>query len=134
MMSANLRPKKQVVKMKVCVIGEAGAGKTNFIHRLIQSEEEEEPTEEYEVSVYCLDSRLAVLEIQLWDCSGRYRECHKYLHQAYFRNSSAALLIFDITCKDWQQQAHYWISEAYDNHCYLVYAIATNIEKYLENR
>lgn len=36
--------KKPVIKMKVCVIGDPEAGKTTLINRLIQEEEEPEPT------------------------------------------------------------------------------------------
>lgn len=68
------------------------------------------------------------MEIQLWDCCNQHLEYHKHLRQAFFRNTSAALLVFDITQPDWQQTAHNWISEAYDNQCYLVYAIATKIQ------
>lgn len=113
--------------MKVCVIGSPAAGKTSLIQRLIQEDQPSQPTEEYEVSMYCLDVKDAIMEIQLWDCCNQHLEYHKHLRQAFFRNTSAALLVFDITQSDWQQTAHNWISEAYDNQCYLVYAIATKI-------
>lgn len=73
------------------------------------------------------------MEIQLWDCSTHYQEFHKYLRQAFFRNCSAAVVLLDLTSKTWEEQAHRWISEAYENQCYLVYAIAFNLEKYIEN-
>lgn len=74
-----------------------------------------------------MDTKSALMEIQLWDCSNLHIKYHKHLRQAYFRNTSAALLVFDITQEDWHQTAHNWISEAYDNQCYLVYGIATKI-------
>ena len=35
--------------------------------------------------------------------------------------------MFNIARPDWQQQAHVWISEAYESQCYLVYAVANKI-------
>ncbi len=34
-------------------------------------------------------------------------------------------MIFDVRDPKWKDKAHLWISEAYENHCYLVYAIGT---------
>jgi len=73
------------------------------------------------------------MEIQLWDCSSNYSKFHKHLRHAFFRNSSAALFIVDISSESWQQQAHNWISEAYENQCYLVYAIGTRLSPLLIN-
>lgn len=123
--------KKRVIKMKVCVVGSQGAGKTTLIQKLIQAEEPPTPTEEYEVSIYCLDTKNAIMEIQLWDCANLHFQFHKHLRQAYFRNSSATLLLFDVTRPHWQQDIHNWISEAYDNQCYLIYAIATKTHSLL---
>lgn len=34
-------------------------------------------------------------------------------------------MVFDVRDPKWKDKAHLWISEAYENHCYLVYAIGT---------
>jgi GTPase SAR1 family protein len=78
--------------------------------------------------MYFATTKSIHLEIQLWDCTTHHFEFHKHLRQAYFRNSSAAILIFDISKPKWKDEAHSWISEAYDNQCYLVYAVATKLD------
>ena len=65
--------KKQIVKMKVCLVGEPGVGKTRLIRQLTQAEGDlDDPTDEFEISVYCLDTAHAIMEVQLWDCSAHY--------------------------------------------------------------
>jgi GTPase SAR1 family protein len=118
--------RKEVIKLKVCVVGDGGSGKSSFIRRLIgDSWEGVSSTEEYEVHMYCVEAKTYYLEVQLWDCSANHLNFHKYLREAYFRNSSAALLLCDLTDPHWRDRAHLWISEAYENQCYLVYAIGT---------
>ena len=75
--------------------------------------------------MYCVQAKTYFLQVQLWDCSANHLQFHKYLRQAFFRNGSAALLICNLTDPHWKQRAHLWISEAYENQCYLVYAIGT---------
>ena len=75
--------------------------------------------------MYCLEDKSYYLEVQLWDCSKDHLDYHKYLREAYFRNCSATLLLFDVANPKWREKAHTWISEAYENQCYLVYAVGT---------
>jgi hypothetical protein len=34
-------------------------------------------------------------------------------------------VLYDVTDPKWREKAHTWISEAYENQCYLLYAIGT---------
>lgn len=46
MIKTTSKVKKQVVKMKVCIVGDSGVGKTHLIRQLTRSEEEPlEPTD-----------------------------------------------------------------------------------------
>lgn len=63
--------------------------------------------------MYCVEANTYYLEVQLWDCSKNHLKFHKYLREAYFRNCSAALMLFDVNNPDWKERAHLWISEAY---------------------
>lgn len=47
--------RKEVIKLKVCVVGDTGSGKTSFIRRLIgENWTEVSRTEQYEVHMYCV--------------------------------------------------------------------------------
>lgn len=125
-----MKSRKEVIKLKIAVTGSPAAGKTTLIKRLIDHQYSKQPlpTEQYEVYLHCLSTKTADLEVQLWDCSGYHLEFHKYLREAFFRNSSAALLVFDISKPNWKEEADNWITEIYENQCYLVHAIATKMD------
>lgn len=103
--------KKETIRLKVCIIGEPLSGKTSFIRRMMNEQIIVTfPTEEYEVNLYCVEAKSFYLEVQLWDCSRGHLNYHKFLREAYFRNTSAAILIFDVRDPKWKDKAHLWIS------------------------
>lgn len=49
----------------------------------------------------------------MWDCGSEHANYHKHMKKAFFKNSSAAILVFSILNEKWKEEVAMWISEAY---------------------
>jgi GTPase SAR1 family protein len=64
-------------------------------------------------------------EIHLWDCGGEFFQMNKFLRKAFFRNSSATFLVFDLCDPKWRESIPQWIEEAHNCEAFLLYLIGT---------
>jgi GTPase SAR1 family protein len=58
-----MKPRKEVIKLKIAVTGSPAVGKTTLIKRLIDHNYNKQPlpTEQYEVYLHCLTAKTADL-------------------------------------------------------------------------
>ena len=103
------------IKLKIPVIFSFHCGKSSFISNLVNSSftQTYTPTIDYQITLYEFKNNSTNYEIQLWECGCKHFENNKFLRKAFFRNSSAVLLLFDLCDPKWKENLVKWIEEAY---------------------
>ncbi len=103
--------KKCFYKVKFIIIGEAGVGKTNLVHRFAKGEF----NEKYAVTlgIDFLSSYIQVEEkffnLELWDTAGS--EQFKSITKGYYNNSACAIIVYDITDRTSFLSIKQWIED-----------------------
>ena len=94
--------------MKVCLLGEAGVGKSSIAHRFVMDSfnEKQESTIGAAFMSKTVKYGRGAVKFQMWDTAGQ--EKYKGLAPMYYRGASAAIVVYDITnfntynvVKDW---------------------------------
>jgi len=91
------------VKMKICLIGEEGVGKTSLIRRFVFSQFDEKylrtvgtMVSKKVVSLGPVDNTMFTLHMLVWDIMGR-RDFMSLYKEAYFSRARGILAVFDMT-------------------------------------
>lgn len=84
---------------KIVVIGDANVGKTNIISRLVRDEfiEHSKSTIGVDFATKTFKFGNSTIKVQLWDTAGQER--YHALISAYYRGSSGAVIVYDVTKK-----------------------------------
>ena len=97
--------------IKIILLGDSGVGKTSFLTRFTQDKWEGNST--MTTGVYFLTKEITTethkILLQLWDTSGQ--EIYRSLTRSYFRNSAAALILFDLTAVDSFENVSAWVED-----------------------
>ena len=103
--------KKFFYKLKFIVIGDAGVGKTNIIHRFVKGEFKNEYhlTLGMDFSSYNLELDDKLFTLQLWDTAGS--EKFRSITKGYYKNSICALVVYDITNERSFNSVSNWIED-----------------------
>lgn len=108
-----MKPPPQTCKL--LVVGESDVGKTAIVHKYVNCEFREKIQ-----STVCVDVSTATctvdnktINLQIWDTAGQER--YHAIGNAFYRNSDACLLVYDITNKDSFEQIDKWRSEVIKN-------------------
>jgi small GTP-binding protein len=103
---------------KVVLLGDVFVGKTTIIKNLQENQQEIE-NDQYEPTIgLAFTQKSIILEnkktvnLQLWDTSGQ--EIYRDLMSVYYRDSHAAILVFDHTNKQSLIGLKYWLKELND--------------------
>ena len=114
---------------KIVLIGESGVGKTSIINQYVEEtfKEDEESSAGASFStkkLYLKNGNQITLEI--WDTAGQ--EKFRALTQLFYKEASAAILVYDITRKDsFNQIKEYWIKQVKEKSSNdVIIAIAAN--------
>jgi small GTP-binding protein len=93
----------------VVVIGNTEVGKTSILNQLISStfHEHEPPTLGANFQIRVEEVNGTKVEIQIWDTAGQER--YRSLSPVYYRNSSGAIVVFDITNRQSFEDMSDWI-------------------------
>ena len=108
---------------KVVLIGGASVGKSAIFQRYMENHYDEKSmatiSANYLEKVVGVEGSKDTIKIQLWDTAGHER--FKTINRIYYRDASAALVVYDVTRKDTlTDQAAYWLKDLRANaptHC-----------------
>ena len=98
---------------KVVLVGEAGVGKTSIISQFIDQVFEEELQTStggsFSSKEIFFDNGKS-LKLEIWDTAGQER--YRSLTKIFYKNSSCAILVYDITKKQtFDELKNYWIGQ-----------------------
>jgi small GTP-binding protein len=101
--------------IKVVFLGESGSGKTSIINRYIDKSFSPltSPTIGCFGRTVPYEYRDQTYNLNLWDTAGQ--EIYRSLTPMYYRNSNAAIVVFDVTNHDSFNQLEGWITELVSN-------------------
>ena len=101
------------VILKIVLIGEAGVGKTSIISQFIDNFFDSDIQSSTGASFSSKNlsfSNGKNIRVELWDTAGQER--YRSLTRIFFHNTAAAVLVYDITCKQtFEELKNYWIGE-----------------------
>lgn len=87
-------------KFKIVLVGDGGTGKTTYIHRILEGVFIKDYVATCGARVYQINFNTNYgfqLEFDVWDTAGQ--ELKSMLSDAYYINSDAAMIFFDVTSK-----------------------------------
>eukprot|EP00478_Filoreta_tenera_P002038 GABV01002085.1.p1 GENE.GABV01002085.1~~GABV01002085.1.p1 ORF type:complete len:248 (+),score=69.95 GABV01002085.1:101-745(+) len=98
-------------KFKICLLGEGRVGKTSILLRYIRNEFSDKQTSTVQASY--LEKRLNIggqsYTLTIWDTAGQER--YHALGPIYYRDSNAALLVYDVTDRESFNKVQNWVKE-----------------------
>ncbi len=96
---------------KVVIIGDSGCGKSSLMHRLtdarFQSTHEVTLGSDFGASVVRVGD--TAIKLQLWDTAGQ--ETYRAVTRSYFRGSSGALLVYDVSRRPTFEHLQQWLGD-----------------------
>lgn len=109
----NSSQKPQIRDFKIILLGGPAVGKTSIALRLTQDLFDE--TKGYQSTLGAayrfkiLQLENCIVKLNIWDTSGQ--EIFKSLVPLYYRNSDAAVVVYNIVDKETWEQAKFWVEE-----------------------
>ncbi len=116
-MDIKLIPENQVsntndyTNFKVIIIGDSGVGKSSIISRACKNKFEEnyQATVGFEFLLLYYIVNDAKIKLQIWDTCGQ--EMYRSLVQGFYRNTSLAILVYDISNKSSYDNLDNWLKD-----------------------
>ena len=101
--------------INIILIGDTGVGKTCLVYRYDTNEfcSDLQPTISIDFVKKTIDIDYNKVDIQIWDTAGK--EKYRSVSSAYFRGSSGAIAVFDLTNKKSFDNVKEWIKEYYEH-------------------
>ncbi len=96
--------------LKICLLGEAGVGKTSLVYRFIEKKFRDNYKSTLGVNLLKYDTTVegyGGTSAQIWDLGGQ--ESFKSLRKLYLEGANGALVIFDVTQKKTFTKLNEWI-------------------------
>ncbi|XP_031327848.1 ras-related protein RABF2b-like [Photinus pyralis] len=102
---------KKIVVAKALILGDQGVGKTSLVLRYLKQEVNGTVTPTIGASYFPCSISIGdtLVKLQVWDTAGQER--FKSMAPLFYRNSSAALLVFDLTHYDSFLNVKEWMLE-----------------------
>lgn len=96
---------------KVILVGETNVGKTNILTRYCKDEfkSDSSATVGIEFAYKIVKSFEKTIKLQIWDTAGQ--EKFRSITNSFYMNSSAALVVFDLSKYSSYEKINLWISE-----------------------
>ncbi|MEW5759391.1 MAG: Rab family GTPase [Candidatus Thermoplasmatota archaeon] len=100
---------------KMCMLGDAGVGKTSLVKRYVYNIFSDEYIETIGTNISKKVIELkknVVATLLIWDITGHL--AHTQLHSSYFEGSDGAFIVGDITRKETIDNMDLWLKRFYD--------------------
>eukprot|EP00922_Rhytidocystis_sp_ex-Travisia-forbesii_P070089 GHVS01104769.1.p1 GENE.GHVS01104769.1~~GHVS01104769.1.p1 ORF type:complete len:232 (+),score=26.22 GHVS01104769.1:52-696(+) len=96
---------------KLVLLGDASVGKSCLVVRFAKDEfyEYQEPTIGAAFMTQSVTLPDSVVKFEIWDTAGQER--YRSLAPMYYRGAAAAVIVYDITCKESFDGAKSWVNE-----------------------
>ncbi|KAJ8916265.1 hypothetical protein NQ315_016405 [Exocentrus adspersus] len=125
--SSQRRNQTETVSFKLVLLGQSTVGKSSLAQRFALGQFNSYLTNTvgaaFLTQTVCLDD--AVVKFEIWDTAGQER--YHGLAPLYYRSAQAAVVAYDITCKDTFERAKAWVKELQRQACLdIVIALAGN--------
>jgi Ras-related protein Rab-5C len=121
-------------QIKLVLLGDSGTGKTSIVHRYVNNKYNDE--NEATIGASFLSKVIELpndqsIKLQIWDTAGQ--EKYRSLASMYYKDASAAILVYDITSMKSFEGIKYWANEIKANvPTQVTLAIAANKSDLLE--
>ena len=99
----------QPIKKKICMLGDAGVGKTSLIRRLVKGTftTEYRQTAGTKISLKDIETEGGTVTLMIWDILGQ--EGFPALRNMYFKKAAAAVLVCDQTDSESLEKLPKWL-------------------------
>jgi len=103
-------------EFKIIIIGDSGVGKSSIIKRACKNKFDEnyQATVGFEFLTQYYIVNEAKIKLQLWDTCGQ--EMYRSLVQGFYRNTSLAVIVYDIIRKETFESLDTWINDIRSRH------------------
>lgn len=97
---------------KLIIIGDAGAGKSSFMHQFLEGKFRKQSTHtigvEFGTKIISIGQRQ--IKLQIWDTAGQER--YRAVTRSYYRGAVGALILYDVTSRDSYNNLPTWLQDA----------------------
>ena len=99
------------INFKVIIVGDSGVGKSSLLKRAVQNKFEGnyQATIGFEFLLMHFQVNELKIKLQIWDTCGQ--EMYRSLIQGFYRNTSLALVVYDINNKKTYDSLDIWIQD-----------------------
>ena len=108
---AQLSQSDNFINFKIIIVGDSGVGKSSLLKRAVQNKFDEsyQATIGFEFLLMHFKVNDLKLKLQIWDTCGQ--EMYRSLVQGFYRNTSLALVVYDISHKKSYDNLDIWIKD-----------------------
>ena len=104
--------------VKIIIIGNSGVGKTSIIQKFVYDNFDENEVSSNAITFAQTELKFEdynkTIKFEIWDTVGQER--YKSLAKTFYKNSSMAIMVYDITNKDsFEEIKNFWLDEIRQN-------------------
>ena len=117
--------------LKIVILGDSGVGKTSLLQQYVnqKSSMQTKPTigADFQKKEIIIDNQ--IVNLQIWDTAGQ--EQFRSITKLFYKNSQAAVIVYDVTKRDSFQNVESWLEEIEDNRDQedmLVYLVGNRVD------
>ena len=99
------------INFKIIIIGDSGVGKSSILKRAVKNtfDESYQNTIGFEFLLMHFSANDLKIKLQIWDTCGQ--ETYRSLVQGFFRNTSLAIIVYDISDKKSYESLDIWLKD-----------------------